>query len=55
MDLSHNKLTTVKGLEQFQNLTKLNVSHNVINTITDVCVLNRLDHLEMLSVNGNPF
>ena len=54
LDLSHNKLKTLSGLYQFQNLTSLDLSHNQIISISELnCVQNKSNVLK-LCVKANP-
>eukprot|EP00347_Sterkiella_histriomuscorum_P008580 403344549 len=48
-------LTSLQNIEQFNSLAKLNLKNNLLKSIQELGHLANLDHLELLSVEGNPF
>jgi hypothetical protein len=52
--LSGNELVTLHGVETFPNLKVLSLTENFVRHFSGIHSLNRLPHLEMLSLYNNP-
>ena len=50
LNLNHNKIAEIKGLENHKNLQTLNLSNN---SITEIKNLNKLANLQILNLNNN--
>ena len=55
INLSHNQLQSIVGLEKLWSLRSLDISHNFIESIEEVFLLKDLPDLEDLKIAGNPF
>lgn len=55
LDISHNNLETVSGLDCLTGLIELNLSHNQIHVVREISKLCLISHLKYLTVTGNPF
>eukprot|EP00818_Percolomonas_sp_WS_P008551 CAMPEP_0117450054 /NCGR_PEP_ID=MMETSP0759-20121206/8266_1 /TAXON_ID=63605 /ORGANISM="Percolomonas cosmopolitus, Strain WS" /LENGTH=1296 /DNA_ID=CAMNT_0005242555 /DNA_START=565 /DNA_END=4455 /DNA_ORIENTATION=- len=54
LDISHNHLTTISGIENAVNLKELDVSHNSLIDWSDVKRLKKLFKLQTLNLHHNP-
>lgn len=52
--LSHNKLSSLDGIEQFQNLEHLSLSYNRIEELEEFYKVNNSYRLKEISIRGNP-
>ncbi|KAL4486462.1 hypothetical protein ABPG72_018416 [Tetrahymena utriculariae] len=54
IDLSSNRLRSLKGVQQFSDLRNLNVSNNQISDVSELFYLKELQNLQILNLNNNP-
>lgn len=54
LDLSHNRLTTLQGIECFPNLQVLNLGHNLLGDMEVLTPLRSLPWLEAVTLANNP-
>lgn len=54
LHLSHNKIVSLDGIEQFQSLEQLSLSYNRIEGLQEFYKVNNRYRLKELSVRGNP-
>ena len=54
LNLSNNRLFTLEGLEKLTKLAKLDVSQNMISSVTEVAKLGINMELRELTLQGNP-
>ncbi|KAK7146765.1 hypothetical protein R3I94_009564 [Phoxinus phoxinus] len=54
LDLSHNALVTVKGIEHLEMLERLNLYYNRLASLQDVFSLHKLQNLKELDLRLNP-
>nr|XP_055067534.1 centrosomal protein of 72 kDa isoform X1 [Misgurnus anguillicaudatus] len=54
LDLSHNALITVKGIEHLEMLETLNLYYNKLDSLQDIFTLHKLQNLKDLDLRLNP-
>jgi Leucine-rich repeat (LRR) protein len=54
LNLSHNQLKSLQGLEQLQFLEKIDLSFNLLTFVDEVISLVKLKYLEDVVLTGNP-
>lgn len=54
IDLSHNFISNLTGIEKFPQLQTLHIHHNKIENISEILKIRNKPHLEILSVSFNP-
>ncbi|XP_065155101.2 centrosomal protein of 72 kDa isoform X2 [Paramisgurnus dabryanus] len=54
LDLSHNALVTVKGIEHLEMLETLNLYYNKLDSLQDIFTLHKLQNLKDLDLRLNP-
>ena len=54
LDLGHNSISTLKGVESLSSLAELFVDHNAIASIAELRPLSILSNLSSVSLRGNP-
>jgi hypothetical protein len=54
LHLSHNRLQSLEGLQQFGNLTHLSVAHNNLKGVEELVKVKHPQALVVLAVEGNP-
>lgn len=54
INLSHNRLRNVQGLDKLYSLENLMIDHNEIHSMTGILSLTHLPQLMRLDVTGNP-
>ncbi|KAL4455355.1 hypothetical protein ABPG74_012507 [Tetrahymena malaccensis] len=52
--LSHNKISSLKGIQQFKNLQGLSVSHNLLADWTELLNIEHRSQIQFLRVRRNP-
>ena len=55
LSLSHNKLTSARGIDRLYGLQRLQLDNNKISELTNIAGIGRLPELKYLTLHGNPF
>ncbi|CAG9330697.1 unnamed protein product [Blepharisma stoltei] len=55
LNVSHNLLKSLDGVEQFRKLTQISFTHNKISTFNELFKIPHPENIKVISVAGNPF